>query len=78
MVREELATRLNDRGYKNWLKAAQCLVLLKEGLHPFIAHHMRAFHGDLLNQNTLLRAPCRTSCRTRGTTVSFAFIQGPQ
>ncbi|XP_019112776.1 uncharacterized protein CXorf38 [Larimichthys crocea] len=67
---EELALRLNDSGYKNWLKAARCLLLLREGLHPFITQHMRDFHGDLLNQNTLLRKPCETSCRPRGTKFS--------
>ncbi|KAM9349667.1 uncharacterized protein CXorf38 homolog isoform 2-T2 [Symphorus nematophorus] len=70
MVLEELAVRLNDREYKNWLKAARCLQILREGLHPFISHHMRAFHGDLLNRNTLLRTPCQTACRPRGTKLS--------
>ena len=71
MALEELAVRLNDREYKNWLKAARCLQILREGLHPFISHHMRAFHGDLLNKNTVLRKPCQTSCRPRGTKVSL-------
>lgn len=74
MVLEELAARLNDRQYKNWLKAARCLLLLREGLHPFITHHMRAFHQDLLNQNSLLREPCQTSCRPRGTTVRLDLL----
>ncbi|XP_031162676.1 uncharacterized protein CXorf38 [Sander lucioperca] len=72
MVREELAVRLNDKEYKNWLKAGRCLLILKDGLHPFITHHMRAFHGELLNQNTLLRKPCVTSCRPRGNKLSSA------
>ncbi|XP_035526727.1 uncharacterized protein CXorf38-like [Morone saxatilis] len=68
MVLEELATRLNDREYKNWLKAGRCLLLLRDGLHPFISQRMRAFHADLINQNSLLRKPCETSsCRPRGT-----------
>ncbi|XP_054452483.1 uncharacterized protein CXorf38 homolog [Anoplopoma fimbria] len=67
MVRGELAVRLNDREYKNWLKAGRCLLILKDGLHPFISHHTRAFHGDLLNRNTLLRKPCATSaCKPKG------------
>lgn len=70
MVREELAVRLNDREYTNWLKAGRCLLLLKDGLHPFITHHMSTFHRDLLNQNALLRKPCETSsCRPRGNKV---------
>uniref|UniRef100_UPI0037E8D6DF uncharacterized protein CXorf38 homolog n=1 Tax=Semicossyphus pulcher TaxID=241346 RepID=UPI0037E8D6DF len=73
MVLEELAVRLNDREYKNWLKAGRCLLILKEGLHPFITQHMRAFHGDLLNKNTLLRKPCETSsCRPKGNKLSSA------
>lgn len=73
MVREELAVRLNDREYTNWLKAGRCLLLLKEGLHPFITQHARAFHGDLLNQNALLRKPCVTSsCSPRGNRLSSA------
>ncbi|MEQ2171220.1 hypothetical protein GOODEAATRI_008456 [Goodea atripinnis] len=67
MVREELTVRLNDKEYKNWLKAGRCLVILKDGLLPFIDHQMRAFHGDLLNQYTILRRPCETSsCKPRG------------
>ncbi|KAA8587437.1 hypothetical protein FQN60_016299 [Etheostoma spectabile] len=30
MVREELAVRLNDKEYKNWLKAGRCLLILKD------------------------------------------------
>lgn len=73
MVHEELSARLNDRGYTNWLKAGQCLVILKNGLHPFISRHMKAFHGDLLNQNALLRKPCETaSCKPKGNKLSSA------
>ncbi|XP_070701773.1 uncharacterized protein CXorf38-like [Pempheris klunzingeri] len=73
MVLEELAVRLNDREYKNWLQAGQCLLLLRDGLLPFTSQHMRAFHGDLLNHNTELRRPCETSCcRPRGSTFSSA------
>ncbi|XP_070775431.1 uncharacterized protein CXorf38 homolog [Enoplosus armatus] len=64
MVLTELAVRLNDKEYTNWFKASRCLPLLKDGLHPFISRLMRAFHGDLLRQNPLLRKPCETSsCR---------------
>ncbi|XP_030257590.1 uncharacterized protein CXorf38 homolog isoform X2 [Sparus aurata] len=68
---EELGARLNDRGYKNWLKAAQCLRLLRDGLHPFTDQHMRAFHRELLDGNPLLRRPCQASCRPRGTELSY-------
>ncbi|XP_040000579.1 uncharacterized protein CXorf38-like isoform X1 [Xiphias gladius] len=71
MVREQLVVRLNDREYKNWLKAGRCLLILKDGLHPFIGQQMRAFHGDLLNQNPLLRKPCETSsCKPKGNKLS--------
>ncbi|XP_041847764.1 uncharacterized protein CXorf38-like [Melanotaenia boesemani] len=67
MVREELSVRLNDREYKSWLKAGRCLLILKDALHPYTDHHMRAFHEDLLNQNPRLRNPCETSlCKPRG------------
>ncbi|XP_021175120.2 uncharacterized protein CXorf38 homolog isoform X2 [Fundulus heteroclitus] len=67
MVREELTVRLNDEEYKNWLKAGRCLLILKDGLLPFTDGQMRAFHGDLLNQHSLLRRPCETStCKPRG------------
>ncbi|XP_034411810.1 uncharacterized protein CXorf38-like [Cyclopterus lumpus] len=73
MVLEELAVRLNDREYKNWLKAGRCLLILKEGLHPLITQRARAFHGDLLNQNPLLRKPCETSsCKPRANRLSSA------
>ncbi|KAM7378903.1 hypothetical protein PAMP_004493 [Pampus punctatissimus] len=71
MVREELEVRLNNKEYKNWLKAGQCLLILKNGLHPFVNSRMRAFHSDLLNQNTLLRKPCETSsCKPRANKLS--------
>ncbi|CAJ1071636.1 LOW QUALITY PROTEIN: uncharacterized protein CXorf38 homolog [Xyrichtys novacula] len=67
MSLEDLAARLNNTEYKNWLKAGRCLLILREGLHPFVSHHTRAFHADLLNQNTLLRRPCVTStCKPKG------------
>ncbi|XP_047444535.1 uncharacterized protein CXorf38-like [Mugil cephalus] len=67
MVLEELQFRLNDSGYKNWLKAGRCLLILKDGLHPFTDQQMRAFHKYLLHQNPVLRNPCQTSsCKPRG------------
>ncbi|CAG5897095.1 unnamed protein product [Menidia menidia] len=64
MVHEDLASRLNDGEYKNWLKAGRCLVLLKHGLHPYADRQVRAFHGDLLNRHAPLRSPCLSAaCR---------------
>ncbi|XP_054889632.1 uncharacterized protein CXorf38-like isoform X2 [Poeciliopsis prolifica] len=71
MVSEELAFRLNDEEYKNWLKAGRCLLLLKDGLLPFTEQRLRAFHGDLLNQRPPLRTPCETSsCKPRGNALA--------
>ncbi|KAG7227334.1 hypothetical protein INR49_000338 [Caranx melampygus] len=72
MVRAELALRLNDREYTNWLKAGRCLLILRSALHPFINQHMTSFHADLLNQNTVLRKPCVSSCRPRGNQLTGA------
>ncbi|XP_062413686.1 uncharacterized protein CXorf38 homolog [Pungitius pungitius] len=70
MVYEELERRLNDGGYMNWVKAGQCLSLLRDGLLPFTTQHARAFHGDLLNHNTQLKKPCQTSaCKPEGNKV---------
>ena len=64
MVSEELLLRLNDREYKNWLKAGRCLLILKSGLHSFTSQHMRGFHKDLLTHSPLLGRPCETNaCR---------------
>ncbi|KAM8850548.1 uncharacterized protein CXorf38 homolog [Spinachia spinachia] len=71
MVYEELERRLNDGGYKNWVKAGQCLFLLREGLLPLTTQHARAFHGDLLNRNTQLKKPCQSSlCMPKGNMFS--------
>ncbi|CAK6952082.1 uncharacterized protein CXorf38 homolog [Scomber scombrus] len=70
MVHGQLEVRLNDREYKNWLKAGRCLLILKEGLHPFVNRQMRDFHRYLLNQDVLRQTPCKTSCRSRGNKLS--------
>ncbi|CAL8343600.1 unnamed protein product [Merluccius merluccius] len=66
MVYEELEKRLNDSGYRNWIKAGHCLLLLKEGLSPYADREVRCFHGDLLNQNAALRGCCQRACSFRG------------
>ncbi|XP_058482957.1 uncharacterized protein CXorf38-like isoform X2 [Solea solea] len=73
MLSEELVARLNDGGYKNWLKAGRCLLILKGGLHPVTSKHMRAFHRDLLLHNPVLQTQCHTAaCRPRGNKFSMA------
>ncbi|XP_029580966.1 uncharacterized protein CXorf38 homolog isoform X1 [Salmo trutta] len=66
MVHEELSARLNDGGYKNWLKAGYCLLKLREGLHPFTDTEMRSFHRNLVTRNPGLRRPCRSGCSSKG------------
>eukprot|EP00063_Salmo_salar_P072153 XP_014046988.1 PREDICTED: uncharacterized protein CXorf38 homolog isoform X1 [Salmo salar] len=66
MVHEELSARLNDGGYKNWLKAGYCLLKLREGLHPFTDTEMRSFHRNLVTRNPGLRRPCQSGCRSKG------------
>ncbi|XP_029380943.1 uncharacterized protein CXorf38 homolog [Echeneis naucrates] len=70
MVHEELVGRLNDRGYKNWLKAGRCLLILRDGLYHFIDLQLRHFHEALLKQHSELRTPCESSCRPRGNQLS--------
>ncbi|XP_075876793.1 uncharacterized protein CXorf38-like [Nelusetta ayraudi] len=66
---EELMTRLNDDGYKNWIKASQCLKLLQRALHPFASSRMSSFHQELLHHHGPLRRPCEAKCRARGNTL---------
>ncbi|XP_053186386.1 uncharacterized protein CXorf38 homolog [Scomber japonicus] len=66
----QLEVRLNNKEYKNWLKAGRCLLILKEGLHPFVNRETRHFHRHLLDQVALLQTPCMTSCRPRGNKLS--------
>lgn len=62
-------TRLNDDGYKNWMKASQCLKLLQGALHPFASSRMSSFHEELLHHHGLLRRLCEAKCRARGNTL---------
>ncbi|XP_049603088.1 uncharacterized protein CXorf38 homolog [Syngnathus scovelli] len=59
-----LEARLNDREYANWLKAGQCLYILKDVLHNFTNEQMQGFHQDLLLKNPSLREQCRRSCQS--------------
>ncbi|XP_066562973.1 uncharacterized protein CXorf38 homolog isoform X2 [Amia ocellicauda] len=68
MVYEELSARLNETGYKNWLKAGYCLLKLRDGLEGFIDEQMRRFHGRLINSNPALNREkrCQIRCRPKG------------
>ncbi|CAL8278328.1 unnamed protein product [Lota lota] len=71
MAYQELANRLNNRGYKNWLKAGQCLRVLTDGIAPYVDREIRSFHGDILNQNTQLRRRCQRACSLKGKQLSL-------
>ncbi|XP_066517706.1 uncharacterized protein CXorf38 homolog [Hoplias malabaricus] len=67
MVHEELLARLNEAGYKNWLKAGYCLLRVKEGLCEFMDQEMRTFHKTVIKNNTALQRgqTCRYNCRPK-------------
>nr|XP_057923353.1 uncharacterized protein CXorf38 homolog [Doryrhamphus excisus] len=71
-MNEDLAVRLNRREYTNWLKAGQCLYILKDAILPFIDEQMRAFHGGLLREKPRLREHCQNSCHPRNIELSQA------
>ncbi|KAK3510835.1 hypothetical protein QTP70_022776 [Hemibagrus guttatus] len=68
MVLEDLFARLNEAGYKNWLKAGYCLLKLKDGLWEYVDSEMRLFHNAIIDNNTALQRGqmCRSNCRPRG------------
>ncbi|KAG9262368.1 hypothetical protein AMEX_G24135 [Astyanax mexicanus] len=69
MVHEELFARLNEAGYKNWLKAGYCLLKVRDGLCGYADTEMRFFHRSVIrnNRNLQREQQCRSSCRPRGT-----------
>ncbi|XP_048397342.1 uncharacterized protein CXorf38-like isoform X2 [Stegostoma tigrinum] len=67
-MQSELRIRLNDDGYKNWIKAGLCLQKTRNCLIGFVISEMEKFHQFLLHANSLLwRKICRNSCRPQGT-----------
>lgn len=76
MVHEDLFARLNEAGYKNWLKAGYCLLKVKDGLCGYADSEMRHFHNTILKNNFFLQGGqrCRSSCRPRGNQVKW-FIE---
>ncbi|XP_049325976.1 uncharacterized protein CXorf38 homolog isoform X2 [Astyanax mexicanus] len=69
MVHEELFARLNEAGYKNWLKAGYCLLKVRDGLCGYADTEMLNFHRSVIrnNRNLQREQQCRSSCRPRGT-----------
>ncbi|XP_028837626.1 uncharacterized protein CXorf38-like [Denticeps clupeoides] len=73
MILEELRARLNDAGYKNWLKAGCCLLALKGALHDFLDSEMKRFHDAAVRGHAALgRARCRSTCRPTGNQLRSA------
>ncbi|XP_043556780.1 uncharacterized protein CXorf38-like isoform X3 [Chiloscyllium plagiosum] len=67
-MQSELSIRLNDGGYKNWIKAGFCLQKIRDCLIGFVISEMEKFHQFLLHNNSLLRREiCKNSCRPQGT-----------
>ncbi|XP_069492640.1 uncharacterized protein CXorf38 homolog [Ambystoma mexicanum] len=67
MVLSELALRLNNADYKNWVKAGHCLLLLKSSLESFLGSQMKLFHQCLLSESPGLgRRRCTGQCRAQG------------
>ncbi|XP_078415868.1 uncharacterized protein CXorf38 homolog isoform X2 [Cetorhinus maximus] len=67
-MQSELSIRLNDEGYKNWIKAGFCLQKIRDCLLGFVNTEMEKFHQFLLQTNWLLgREICKNFCRPQGT-----------
>ncbi|XP_051870107.1 uncharacterized protein CXorf38-like isoform X2 [Pristis pectinata] len=67
-MQSELSIRLNDDGYKNWIKAGLCLQKIRDCLHGFVRTEIEKFHQILLGTNPNLRQRiCSNYCRSQGT-----------
>ena len=64
MAKEEWKKRLNDPGYKNWLKVSLALIQSKEALHKFAGDVIDAVHTDI--KTRVGTGTCDGSCNTRG------------
>nr|XP_005995314.1 PREDICTED: uncharacterized protein CXorf38 homolog [Latimeria chalumnae] len=72
MVLSELNLRLNDVGYKNWIKAGFCLQQLTKGLRCYLNGEMETFH-QTLRRSLRARQPetaCKRNCRPLGNSFS--------
>ncbi|XP_041115005.1 uncharacterized protein CXorf38-like isoform X2 [Polyodon spathula] len=84
MIFAELSLRLNDVGYKNWLKAGYFLLKLRDGLQGFVTNEMRSFHQKLSRNNAVLRRGqrCPNYCKPRGNQAYMprgqADVPGPE
>ena len=64
MADEEWKKRLNDPGYKNWLKVSLALIQSKEALHKFAGDVIDAVHTDI--KTRVGTGTCDGSCSTGG------------
>ncbi|XP_038658048.1 uncharacterized protein CXorf38-like isoform X3 [Scyliorhinus canicula] len=72
-MQSELSIRLNDEGYKNWIKAGFCLQKIRDCLLRFVNTEMEKFHQFLLRTNSVLqRESCKYFCRPAGTNFQRA------
>ncbi|XP_072901652.1 uncharacterized protein CXorf38-like isoform X2 [Hemitrygon akajei] len=69
-MQSELSIRLNDGGYKNWIKAGLCLQKIRDCILGFVRTEIEKFHHVLLGTNPNLRQGiCKNSCKSHGTKV---------
>uniref|UniRef100_UPI00398E40D8 uncharacterized protein CXorf38-like isoform X3 n=1 Tax=Pristiophorus japonicus TaxID=55135 RepID=UPI00398E40D8 len=69
-MQSELSIRLNDEGYKNWIKAGFCLQKIRDCLLGFVCTEIEKFHQFLLSTNSFLRQRiCNNFCKPQGTKV---------
>ncbi|XP_067896754.1 uncharacterized protein CXorf38-like isoform X1 [Heterodontus francisci] len=67
-MQSELSIRLNDEGYKNWIKAGFCLQKIRDCLMGFVNTEMEQFHQFLLRTNSFLQQEvCKNFCRPQRT-----------
>ena len=60
---EEWIQRLNDQGYKNWLKVTLALIESKEALHDFTENIIKDVHNDI--KTRIGSAGCTAACNTK-------------
>ncbi|CAB4043164.1 Hypothetical predicted protein [Paramuricea clavata] len=62
---DEWKKRLNDSGYKNWLKVSLALIESKEALHDFSKNVIVAIHNDIKTRLGSGTCTATSACNTR-------------
>ena len=62
---EDWKKRLNDSGYKNWLKVSLALIESKEALHDFSKNVIVAIHNDIKTRLGSGTCTATSACNTR-------------